>query len=86
MPVEKVRGGGEPFKYPWTLTSKLQQFPWKLQWKHGRGLRYYTYTCVALIPLFMFLTKQSYAPANVKQWDEIRAKRRHSPFDVPHDH
>ncbi|CAL1542106.1 unnamed protein product [Lymnaea stagnalis] len=85
MPVEKIRGGGELFYHPWTAYSKVQQFPFAFYWKYGRAFRYYFYTGALLLPLYAYLTKLSYSPANVKQWEEIRAKRHHTFFDLPHD-
>ncbi|KAK3772728.1 hypothetical protein RRG08_013421 [Elysia crispata] len=84
MPVEKIRGGGELFKHHWTTFSKVQQAPLKFYWTHGRMFRYYVYSAAIMFPLFMYLTKASYAPANVKQWEQIRASRRHTFFDLPH--
>uniref|UniRef100_A0A0B6ZJ66 Uncharacterized protein n=1 Tax=Arion vulgaris TaxID=1028688 RepID=A0A0B6ZJ66_9EUPU len=85
MTVVKIHGGGEPFKHPWTLYSKLQQFPYKFHWQNARLIRFITYTGILLVPVFATLGKLTYAPANVKQWEEIRAKRRHTFFDLPHD-
>ncbi|KAI8784367.1 signal recognition particle receptor subunit alpha-like protein [Biomphalaria glabrata] len=85
MAIEKVRGGGELFKYPWTIYSKIQQFPFKFYWEHGRAVRYFVYSVLLLTPVYYKLTQFSYAPANVKKWEEIRAKRHHTFFDLPHD-
>ncbi|CAG5127113.1 unnamed protein product, partial [Candidula unifasciata] len=71
-----IRGGGEHFKYPYTLFAKVQQFPFKFYWKHGRFFRFYFYTAALLLPCYAYLGKLTNAPANVKKWEEIRAKRR----------
>ncbi|KAH9505543.1 hypothetical protein Btru_055838 [Bulinus truncatus] len=81
-----IRGGGELFKYPWTVFSKLQQFPYKFYWEHGRAFRYFIYSSILLVPVYYKLQQLSNSPANVKKWEEIRASRHHTYFDLPHDH
>ncbi|CAG5116867.1 unnamed protein product, partial [Candidula unifasciata] len=62
-----------------TLFAKVQQFP------YGRFFRFYFYAAALLLPCYAYLGKLTKAPANVKKWEEIRAKRRYTYFDLPHD-
>jgi len=39
-------GPGRPLKYPYTVGAKLLQFPWKMHWKKGRGMRFTFYAIV----------------------------------------
>ncbi|BFZ11894.1 hypothetical protein BsWGS_14933 [Bradybaena similaris] len=85
MTIEKIRGGGEQFKYAYTIYSKLQQFPYKFYWKHARLFRFSCYTAPFVLLCFSYLGKLTQSPDNVKKWDEIRAKRHHTFFELPHD-
>ncbi|CAL1673239.1 unnamed protein product [Lasius platythorax] len=60
-----------PMKYPYTISAKLAQFPFRYYMQHS-WLFKYTIIAVALTyPIFYKIQKLSYSPENVKKWDKI---------------
>lgn len=43
---------GRPMKYPYTLSAKLAQFPWKFYFGNQWIWKYYAVSLVVCIPLF----------------------------------
>jgi len=60
--------------FPYTMTARLAQFPFKWYWKNEWLMRYYAYAIVICIPVFFWIQKKSYAPANVALWKEKARK------------
>merc|ERR1712042_325055 len=81
----KIRAGGELFKFQWTWYSRVQQNPWKWQYKHVPYFRFYWGGVLALFPIFCYVQKIVNSPANVENWRKIRASKEHTFFDLPHD-
>ena len=45
--------GGRAMKYPYTVTAKLAQFPYRWHWKHGRFVRFLGFTLLGIFPLIV---------------------------------
>ncbi|EFN82388.1 hypothetical protein EAI_01530 [Harpegnathos saltator] len=69
-------------KYPYTLTAKLVQFPYKYYWKHSWLFRYMFYSIFATLPIIYKIQKLSYSPANVEKWEKIWKET----FEGPSNH
>ncbi|XP_008205515.1 uncharacterized protein LOC100118244 [Nasonia vitripennis] len=63
-----------PMKYPYTLSAKIAQFPYKHYYKHSWAFKYFLYSTIICLPIFYKIQKMSYSPENVKKWDEIHRK------------
>ncbi|KAH1001054.1 uncharacterized protein LOC125502792 [Dendroctonus ponderosae] len=61
-------------KYPYTLSAKLAQFPYKFYLKNNWVVKYYLISLVVCIPVFKSISNLSNSPANVAKWAEIRRK------------
>lgn len=61
--------------YPYTYAAKLAQFPYKHYWNNVWVFKYYCIAFVVCMPLFYKIQKMSFAPENVKKWQEIRRKQ-----------
>lgn len=46
-----------PMKYPYTLTAKMAQFPYKHYYDHNWMWRYYFYALIACVPIFYKLSR-----------------------------
>ncbi|XP_051166715.1 uncharacterized protein LOC127285000 [Leptopilina boulardi] len=57
-------------KYPYTFTAKIMQFPYKYYYKHSWMFRYCAFATAIVAPIVYQFQKLSYAPANVKKWEE----------------
>ncbi|XP_025104291.1 uncharacterized protein LOC112570193 [Pomacea canaliculata] len=79
-----IAAGGQPMKYPYTISAKLAQFPYRWHWKHGRFIRFLAFTLVGVSPLIITIHKAVHSPENERHWEEIRRKREHSHFDPVH--
>ncbi|CAB0031228.1 unnamed protein product [Trichogramma brassicae] len=66
-----------PMKYPYTMSAKMAQFPYKFYWKHSWGFKYWVIASILCVPVFYKIQKLSYSPNNVKVWAEIRHKEFH---------
>lgn len=44
-------------KYPYTISAKLAQFPYRWHWKHGRFIRFLAFTLVGVSPLIITIHK-----------------------------
>ncbi|XP_053985989.1 uncharacterized protein LOC128880203 isoform X1 [Hylaeus volcanicus] len=68
--------GGRPMKYPYTLTAKIAQFPFKMYFTSPKSwvFKWWLISIIATAPLFYKIQRLSYAPENVKVWDEIHKK------------
>ncbi|EZA54008.1 hypothetical protein DMN91_000991 [Ooceraea biroi] len=67
-------GGGGPYrpmKYPYTLTAKIAQFPFKYYWKHSWLFKYWLIGIVVVSPVFYKIQKLSYSPENVEKWKKL---------------
>ncbi|XP_011630085.1 uncharacterized protein LOC105422424 [Pogonomyrmex barbatus] len=59
-----------PMKYPYTLTAKLAQFPYKYYWNHSWMFKYTIIGALIAVPIFYKIQKLSYSPENVQKWDK----------------
>ncbi|BET01741.1 Hypothetical protein NTJ_14557 [Nesidiocoris tenuis] len=65
---------GRPMRYPYTLTAKLAQFPFKYHYNNVWLFKYWLFGIAVSLPLFVKIGRASFAPANVKTWEEIRRR------------
>ncbi|XP_076638039.1 reduction of Rh1 isoform X1 [Colletes latitarsis] len=67
---------GRPMKFPYTLSAKIAQFPYKYYFTHKSSwvFKFWLISVVLTAPLFYKIQKLSYSPENVKKWDEIHRK------------
>ncbi|KAL1497418.1 hypothetical protein ABEB36_008394 [Hypothenemus hampei] len=63
-----------PMKYPYTLTAKIVQFPYKFYFQNNWVYRYYVYAVVACFPVFWYITVLSNSKNNNAKWKDIRYK------------
>ncbi|XP_076656603.1 reduction of Rh1 [Halictus rubicundus] len=63
-------------KYPYTLSAKLSQFPFKFYFNRPNTwvFKYWVFAAVVCIPVFYKIQKLSFSPENVKKWDEIHER------------
>ncbi|XP_043462020.1 uncharacterized protein LOC122498390 [Leptopilina heterotoma] len=61
-------------KYPYTYSAKIAQFPYQYYFKHSWMIRYCCYAAIVVAPIIYQFQKMSFAPANVKKWEEIDRK------------
>ncbi|XP_011869631.1 PREDICTED: uncharacterized protein LOC105563004 [Vollenhovia emeryi] len=59
-----------PMKYPYTVSAKIAQFPYKYYIKHSWLFRYMLVATVVTMPFFYKVEKLSYAPENVAKWEK----------------
>lgn len=59
---------GKQMKYPYTITGKFLNFPWKFHWKHGRGVRFTAYSLLICYPIFYQLHKAGKLTSLMIQW------------------
>ncbi|TGZ49173.1 uncharacterized protein Roh [Temnothorax longispinosus] len=60
-----------PMKYPYTLTAKVAQFPYRYYVKHSWLYKYLLIGTLVSFPIFYKVQKLSYAPENVAKWDKL---------------
>ncbi|XP_014271364.3 uncharacterized protein roh [Halyomorpha halys] len=65
---------GRPMKYPYTLTAKIAQFPYKFYINNNWMWKYYLIALGVSFPLFYKLSRASNTPENVRVWHEIRKR------------
>jgi len=53
------------FVYPYTVTAKLRQFPWKWYWKNARAFRFTAYAFVAFIPAIWKIDRAGMAQLHI---------------------
>ncbi|KAL5009219.1 hypothetical protein ScPMuIL_014800 [Solemya velum] len=75
---------GQQMKYPYTLTAKVMQFPWKWHWQNARFVRYLAYGLVFSFPLIYKFHSMANNAENKRKWAEIRQAREHTHFDPVH--
>ncbi|XP_058790017.1 uncharacterized protein LOC131663564 [Phymastichus coffea] len=63
-----------PMKYPYTLSAKIAQFPFKYYYDNSWVFKYSAFAFILCIPIFYKIQKMSYSPENVKKWQETRRK------------
>lgn len=68
-------GPSRPMKYPYTLTAKIMQFPWKHYIQNAWAVKYYLIATVVSLPIFYKIQQLSYAPANVEKWKHMGEKK-----------
>ncbi|XP_078034589.1 reduction of Rh1 [Augochlora pura] len=71
-------------KYPYTLSAKLAQFPYKHYFNNPYSWIFKWWFAGALVtlPIFYKIQKLSYSPGNVEKWNEIHRKQ----FSGEHEH
>ncbi|XP_026466862.1 uncharacterized protein LOC113370411 [Ctenocephalides felis] len=67
--------GERPMKYPYTLSAKIAQFPFKFYLNNNALWKYYFIAVAVSIPVFYKIQKLSYSPENVAKWAESRRKQ-----------
>ncbi|CAK9813540.1 hypothetical protein ANTQUA_LOCUS7667 [Anthophora quadrimaculata] len=78
VPILLNAMSGIPMKFPYTLAAKIRRFPFDhffFKAKRGWVIRYWTISSILLFPLWYKIQKLSYAPDNVKKWNEIHRKQ-----------
>ncbi|KYM97132.1 PREDICTED: uncharacterized protein LOC108778780 [Cyphomyrmex costatus] len=78
------QGTHRPMKYPYTLTAKIAQFPFKYYMQHSWLFKYLLISTFVTIPIFYKIQKLSYSPANVEKWDKIHREMFYGPPDGHH--
>lgn len=69
------RPQGKPMAYPYTMSAKLSQFPWRFLWHRSWTSRYFAYAVVFLVwPAYWQIDKVLTGPENKALW---REKRKH---------
>lgn len=68
---------GRPMKYPYTLSAKIAQFPFKHYIDNAWGFKYFLISAVVCLPIFYKIQKLSYSPANVEKWSKAESKKGH---------
>ncbi|KAK9730111.1 hypothetical protein QE152_g15462 [Popillia japonica] len=63
-----------PMKFPYTISAKIAQFPWKHYFGKQFIWKYYIGGVLVCIPLFKKISNLSNSPENVAKWAEIRRK------------
>uniref|UniRef100_A0A0A9YDF9 Serine/threonine-protein kinase STE20 n=1 Tax=Lygus hesperus TaxID=30085 RepID=A0A0A9YDF9_LYGHE len=58
--------------YPYTLSAKLAQFPYRYYFDNCWYFRYTVFAVVASVPLFMYFGAKRHSPSNVAEWKEKR--------------
>lgn len=67
------RPQGKPMVYPYTLSAKISQFPYRQAWHYSWLVRYFTYSVVFVVfPLYWQIDKKLTGEANKKFWKEKR--------------
>ncbi|XP_012215392.1 uncharacterized protein roh [Linepithema humile] len=61
-------GSYRPMKYPYTLSAKVAQFPFRYYVNHSWMFKYWLIGIGISLPLFYKIQKLSYSPENVKKW------------------
>lgn len=51
--ADKVEKVGRPMKFPYTLSAKIAQFPYKFYFKNNWVFRYYIFALAVSLPVFM---------------------------------
>ncbi|KYQ55972.1 hypothetical protein ALC60_05255 [Trachymyrmex zeteki] len=65
------QGTHRSMKYPYTLTAKIAQFPFKYYVKNSWLFKYFLLSTFITLPIFYKIQKLSYSPGNVAKWDKI---------------
>ncbi|XP_011707883.1 PREDICTED: uncharacterized protein LOC105462744 [Wasmannia auropunctata] len=68
-----------PMKYPYTLTAKAAQFPYKYYIKHSWLYKYMLIGTLVAFPIFYKIQRLSYSPENVAKWKKIHDEMFHGP-------
>lgn len=55
--ADKVEKVGRPMKFPYTLSAKLAQFPFKYYFKNNWVFRYYIFSLALTFPVFMKISQ-----------------------------
>merc|ERR1711862_455598 len=66
------RNMSETMRYPLTAPSKFLWYPHKWMWQHCRGLRWWAYSVVVCMPVFMTLDSALNSPEQVEFWSNKR--------------
>ncbi|XP_044011622.1 uncharacterized protein LOC122854747 [Aphidius gifuensis] len=67
-PISKERN----MKFPYTLTAKMVNFPYKHYYKHAWLTRYWIAGLIVCVPIFYKITQAVNSPENVEKWRKIR--------------
>ncbi|XP_072750018.1 uncharacterized protein Roh [Anoplolepis gracilipes] len=59
-----------PMKYPYTISAKLAQFPFRYYMQHSWLFKYTVLAIGISLPIFYKIQKLSYSEENVKKWDK----------------
>ncbi|XP_076235174.1 reduction of Rh1 [Calliopsis andreniformis] len=62
-----------PMKYPYTLSAKIAQFPFRMyyDYKGSWMFKWWIFGTIATLPIFYKIQRMSYSPENVKKWREM---------------
>lgn len=60
--------------FPYTFTSKILQFPFKLHYKNHWMFPWFIRATILVSPIFYFIQKAANSETNVKLWAEKRRK------------
>ncbi|XP_044728922.1 uncharacterized protein LOC123292359 [Chrysoperla carnea] len=71
---EGASAPGRPMKFPYTLSAKIAQFPFKHYLNNQWIWRYGAISCLICLPIFYKISKLANSPENVSKWKEIRRK------------
>lgn len=55
--ADKVEKVGRPMKFPYTLSAKIAQFPFKFYYNNNWLFKYYIFGLVVSLPVFMKISK-----------------------------
>lgn len=65
-------GPSRRMKYPYTISAKLAQFPYKFVLQNHWFFKYYAIGLLMSLPIFHKIEKLSKSPENIAKWEEIR--------------
>ncbi|KAI8424740.1 hypothetical protein MSG28_006691 [Choristoneura fumiferana] len=65
---------GRPMKFPYTISAKIAQFPFKYYVSNQWIWKYWMAGIVISVPIFYKIHKLANSPENVSKWAEMRRK------------
>lgn len=69
------RPQGKPMIFPYTVGSKISQFPWRLIWHEAWVARYFVYAAAFVVfPLYWKIDQKLTSKENKALWREKRKK------------
>lgn len=67
---------GRAMVYPYTLSAKFAQFPYKFYFTNNWVWKYWAVGVLLSIPVFAKIQALSYSPENVKKYEETKRLER----------